>query len=194
MLLFLLLLLILFFSLQLDVWDDPRSLTTFRTFHSPNGNSNGNVTETSFFPPLTTVSQQNGGLEIAEHKNGIQKNSLSLPNENFCKVKLGSSKLKGLVLNQVKPVTPPQAYKELVKFEKNIIGDRFKSPSGLSKSGFAPKPLNAALTDNVINQNSDDASSETNHSVTANGKHATVNGNGDYPPAVSLSRNFFFFF
>lgn len=170
--------------MQLDVWDDPRSLTTFRTFHSPIGNGNGNVSETSFYSPLpTNGSQQNGGHENAEHKNGMQ-NSISLPNENVCKVKLGSSKLKGLVLNQVKPVTPPQGYKDIVKFE-NIIGDRYRSPNGLPKSGFAPKPLNAALKDNVINQNSDDATSESNHPITANGKHATENGNGDYPSAVS---------
>lgn len=175
---------IFFFPLQLDVWDDPRSLTTFRTFHSPIGNGNGNVSETSFFSPLPiNGSQQNGGQENADHTNGTQ-NSLSKPNENVCKVKLGSSKLKGLVLNQVKPVTPPQAYKDIVKFE-NIIGERYRSPNGLPKSGLAPKPLNAALRDNVINQNSDDVTSETNNSITANGKHATENGNDDYKSVVS---------
>lgn len=178
----------------MDVWDDPRSLTTFRTFHHSNGNGhhNSGISETSFYPQTNGNHEENGGNDeqaLDSNKNRIS-NLHTLSSENVLRNKLANSRVKGKTLNHVKPVTPPQTFKDLSKFDRNSSVDDGRTSSGgdgkspnVSANGRSLKPFSADL-ENYANGDTKNEG-EDNGSTSGNGLYVTKNGNGDVLLVVS---------
>lgn len=88
--------------------------------------------------------QQNGGGELEQTRNGFQ-NLHTLSSENVLRNKLGNAKLKGKLLNHVKPVTPPQSFGENARFDKLPVLDNAKSTSSTPRRALPVTPFSALL-------------------------------------------------
>ncbi|GIY45472.1 uncharacterized protein CDAR_71891 [Caerostris darwini] len=126
-----------------DVWDDPRSLRTFSTFHQSNDKNNAAFTETSFFPSpkldATRDSPQNGNVDEVKtnginHWNKKSENgngSFNGPSDSILKsnlsVAFNKQKTSPKIGKLVKPVTPPPILNQKLKVEPSSCNSSFDS-------------------------------------------------------------------
>ncbi|GFQ65512.1 uncharacterized protein TNCT_528991 [Trichonephila clavata] len=126
----------------IDVWDDPRSLRTFSTFHQSNGKNNKTCAETSFHTSPkanhTNDSQQNGNVEevkangINHLNNGSENGNGSLSpltdsiSRNNLVVPFPKPKTSPKFGKLVKPVvTPPLKLNQKLKVDHSSSNDSF---------------------------------------------------------------------
>ncbi|GFU54969.1 uncharacterized protein NPIL_504991 [Nephila pilipes] len=139
-----------------DVWDDPRSLRTFSTFHQSNGKNNKTCAETSFHTSPkanhTNDSQQNGNVEEvkangidhwnngSENGNGSSSPVINSVSKNNLVVPFPKPKTSPKFGKLVKPVvTPPLKLNQKLKVDHSNNNDSFdntqKDQSALSSFG-----------------------------------------------------------
>ncbi|GBM51989.1 hypothetical protein AVEN_32112-1 [Araneus ventricosus] len=173
-----------------DVWEDPRSLTTFSTFHHSNEKNNSTFSETSFDSSPkenhSNDSRRNGNVEEQktnginhwnnknENGNGsvngqvdsISKNNLAVP---FIKQKTSPKFGKS-----VKPVTPPPP-----KLNQKL---RIERLNGTSSIDDTQKDQNNVTTSVSTLNNGTGKTEERQSSPLANFLQSTLDGaNGDEP-------------
>ncbi|XP_035215964.1 uncharacterized protein LOC118189466, partial [Stegodyphus dumicola] len=192
-----------------DVWDDPRSLTTFRTFHQSNGNNNGTFAETSFHArsrskEINDGSQNNvNGDAIGLQTNGtIQQNGKApfkldarFP-DGSARNNLGTSFMKlktspkfGKLVNPT--VTPPLSFEQKIKNNKSGGGDEeIKSLSGSTPRSKQVLTSFGSVLSNGALQNSGERCFEKNHSnsVSDDGSPLGKNKN-NLPTGKELEKN-----
>ncbi|KAF8795813.1 MAGUK p55 subfamily member 5 like protein [Argiope bruennichi] len=117
-----------------DVWEDPRSLTTFSTFHHLNGKNNSTFSETSFHSsPKESVSTDNRQNRFVEEQktNGINhfnckaengNGSVNGQSDSFSKnnlaIPFSKQKTSPKFGKSVKPVTPPPILNQKLRIER----------------------------------------------------------------------------